>query len=56
MLAHLLVLKRLKRFDLILGMDCLSKYYATIDCNSKEITFCEPGQESSSIVDVGVRS
>ncbi|XP_020084907.1 uncharacterized protein LOC109707786 [Ananas comosus] len=43
--THLLVLKRLKGFDLILGMDWLSKYYASIDYKSKVITFREPGQE-----------
>nr|CAD1823265.1 unnamed protein product [Ananas comosus var. bracteatus] len=32
-------------FDVILGLDWLSKYYASIDCESKVITFRKPGQE-----------
>nr|CAD1833013.1 unnamed protein product [Ananas comosus var. bracteatus] len=40
-----LVLKKLKDFDVILGMDWLSKYYVTVDCKSKVITFREPGQK-----------
>nr|CAD1824736.1 unnamed protein product [Ananas comosus var. bracteatus] len=43
--ADLLVLSRMKGFDIILGMDWLSKYYATIDCESRVITFREPDQE-----------
>nr|CAD1818591.1 unnamed protein product [Ananas comosus var. bracteatus] len=43
--ADLLVLKRMWGFDVILGVDWLSKYYAVIDCKSKVITFREPGQE-----------
>lgn len=39
------VLSRMKGFDTILGMDWLSKYYATIDCESKVIIFREPSQE-----------
>ncbi|XP_028065034.1 uncharacterized protein LOC114268123 [Camellia sinensis] len=31
-------------FDIILGMDWLSKYHATIDCVSKQVTFQLPGQ------------
>ncbi|XP_020091124.1 serine/arginine-rich splicing factor RS2Z32-like [Ananas comosus] len=42
---RMLVFKKLKDFDVILGMDWLSKYYATIHCRSKVITFREPGQE-----------
>nr|CAD1824851.1 unnamed protein product [Ananas comosus var. bracteatus] len=45
MLADLLVLKRMWGFDVILGLDWLSKYYASIDCESKVITFREPGQK-----------
>nr|CAD1842358.1 unnamed protein product [Ananas comosus var. bracteatus] len=45
MLANLLVLSRMKGFDIILGIDWLSKYNATIDCESRVITFREPGQE-----------
>nr|CAD1829299.1 unnamed protein product [Ananas comosus var. bracteatus] len=43
--ADLLVLNQMKGFDIILGMDWLTKYYATIDCESKIITFREPGQK-----------
>nr|CAD1837520.1 unnamed protein product [Ananas comosus var. bracteatus] len=42
---RMLVLKKLKDFDVILRMDWLSKYYATIHCRNKVITFREPGQE-----------
>nr|CAD1817186.1 unnamed protein product [Ananas comosus var. bracteatus] len=41
----LLVLSRMKGFDIVLGIDWLSKYYATIDCKSRVITFREPGQK-----------
>lgn len=41
--ADLHVLSRMKGFNIILGMDWRSKYYATIDCESKVITFCELG-------------
>nr|CAD1827431.1 unnamed protein product [Ananas comosus var. bracteatus] len=37
--------QKLKDFDVILGMDWLSKYYANIHCGNKMITFREPGQE-----------
>ncbi|XP_020082004.1 uncharacterized protein LOC109705663 [Ananas comosus] len=40
--ADLLVLTRMWGFDVILGIDWLSKYYAVIDCESKVITFREP--------------
>nr|CAD1825787.1 unnamed protein product [Ananas comosus var. bracteatus] len=43
--VNLLVLNRMKGFDIVLGIDWLSKYHATIDCKSKVITFCEPGQK-----------
>ncbi|XP_020102373.1 uncharacterized protein LOC109719935 [Ananas comosus] len=43
--ADLLVLNRMKGFDVILRMDWLTKCYATIDCKSKVITFQEPGQK-----------
>jgi hypothetical protein len=32
-------------FDIILGMDWLSKYYANIDCRKKEVIFCSPSEE-----------
>nr|CAD1835029.1 unnamed protein product [Ananas comosus var. bracteatus] len=45
MLVNLLVLNRMKGFDIVLGIDWLSKYSATIDCKSKVITFREPSQK-----------
>ncbi|XP_020113258.1 uncharacterized protein LOC109727527 [Ananas comosus] len=42
---RMLMLKRLKDFDVILGMDWLLKYYVSIDCRNKVVTFWEPGQE-----------
>ncbi|XP_020081265.1 uncharacterized protein LOC109704890 [Ananas comosus] len=40
---HMLaVLKKLKDFGVILGMDWLSKYYATIDCRSKGGALVDP--------------
>nr|CAD1836424.1 unnamed protein product [Ananas comosus var. bracteatus] len=41
-------------FDVVLGMDWLTKYYATIDCKSRTVTFREPGQ--TEIVFRGCRS
>ena len=38
LLADLLVLK-MKDFDLILGMDWLAAYHATVDCFKKTIRF-----------------
>ncbi|XP_028068902.1 uncharacterized protein LOC114271486 [Camellia sinensis] len=35
-------------FDIILGMDWLSEYGATIDCLTKQISFHPPGQSESS--------
>jgi hypothetical protein len=34
-----LVVFRMLGFDVILGMDWLSKYKANIDCDAKEVTF-----------------
>ena len=31
-------------FDVILGMDWLSRHHATVDCYRKEVRFCRPGQ------------
>ena len=28
-------------FDIILGMDFLSKYHANVDCFKKKVRFCE---------------
>ncbi|XP_020080664.1 uncharacterized protein LOC109704505 [Ananas comosus] len=41
----LLVLNKMWGFDVILGVNWLSKYYAIIDCERKVITFREPNQE-----------
>nr|CAD1820340.1 unnamed protein product [Ananas comosus var. bracteatus] len=43
--ADLLVLGQLQEFDVVLGMDWLARYYATIDCGARTVTFREPGQE-----------
>ncbi len=43
--ANLLVLNRMVGFDVVLGMNWLSKYYVTIDCGSRVMTFREPGHE-----------
>nr|CAD1826060.1 unnamed protein product [Ananas comosus var. bracteatus] len=45
MLADLLVLGQLQDFDVVLGMDWLARYYATIDYGARTVTFHEPGQE-----------
>ncbi|KAK9938756.1 hypothetical protein M0R45_015477 [Rubus argutus] len=39
-----LVVLPLGRYDLILGMDWLSKYYAIVDCHERTITFSVPEQ------------
>ncbi len=41
----LLVLRQLQDFDVVLGMDWLSRHYATIDCRERTVTLHEPGQE-----------
>ncbi|XP_042415867.1 uncharacterized protein LOC122005028 [Zingiber officinale] len=33
-------------FDIILGMDWLAKYYTTVDCSVRVVTFRPPGQPS----------
>nr|CAD1817997.1 unnamed protein product [Ananas comosus var. bracteatus] len=43
--AELLVLRQLRNFDVVLGMDWLTRYYATIDCGARTIVFHEPRQE-----------
>ena len=40
-------------FDVILGMDWLSKHHATVDCYRKEVRFCRPGQ--TEVVFYGLR-
>nr|CAD1842419.1 unnamed protein product [Ananas comosus var. bracteatus] len=42
--VDLLVLHKLEEFDVVLGMDWLTKYFATIDCKNRTVTFREPGQ------------
>ena len=44
LLANLEVFKMLG-YDVILGMDWLSKHHASIDCRRKEITFLSPDRE-----------
>nr|CAD1842393.1 unnamed protein product [Ananas comosus var. bracteatus] len=39
-----LVLHKLGEFDVVLGMDWLIKYFATIDCKNRTVTFREPGK------------
>ncbi|XP_028093216.1 uncharacterized protein LOC114293365 [Camellia sinensis] len=41
-------------FDIILGMDWLSEYGATIDCLTKQINFHPPGQSESTFQGQGV--
>nr|CAD1823326.1 unnamed protein product [Ananas comosus var. bracteatus] len=42
--ADLFALRKLGEFDVVLGMDWLTKYFATIDCKNRTVTFREPGQ------------
>nr|CAD1837632.1 unnamed protein product [Ananas comosus var. bracteatus] len=42
--VDLLALRKLGEFDVVLGMDWLTKYYATIDCKNRTVTFREPGK------------
>ena len=42
--ANLIILD-MQDFDVILGMDWLSKYSATIDCRRKKVIFDIPGEE-----------
>lgn len=43
-----LILLDLKDFDIILGMDFLASYHATIHCYTREVAFQIPGQEEFS--------
>ncbi len=45
LLADLLALHRLGEFDVVLGMDWLMRYHATIDCESRIVLFRESVQE-----------
>ena len=40
-----LVVLDMSDYEVILGMDWLSKYHATIDCKKKIVMFRPPGQE-----------
>ena len=31
-------------YDVILGMDCLAQYYVQINCKTKDVSFCIPGE------------
>ena len=44
-----LVLLDLQDFDVILGMDWLASYHASIDCFGKRVTFSIPGQPEFSV-------
>lgn len=44
-----LVLMNMVEFDIILGMDWLAKYHASMDCFNKEVIFQIPYRRSSSI-------
>ena len=39
-----LILLDIHDFDVILGMDWLSRHHATFDCYRKEVRLCRPGQ------------
>ena len=39
-----LILLDIHDFDVILGMDWLSRHHATVDCYKKEVRFCRPGE------------
>ena len=39
-----LVLLDIQDFDVILGMDWLSRHHTTMDCFRKEVKFCRPGE------------
>ena len=38
-----LILLDIHDFDVILGMDWLSRHHATVDCYRKEVRFYRPG-------------
>ena len=39
-----LILLDIHDFDVILGMNWLSRHHATVDCYRKEVRFCKPGE------------
>ena len=51
-LAYLILLD-IHDFDVILGMDWLSRHHATMDCYRKEVRFCRPGH--TEVVFYGLR-
>ena len=51
-LANLILLD-MYEFDVILGMDWLSRHHATVDCYRKEVRFCKP--EQTEVVFYGLR-
>ena len=48
-----LILLDIHDFDVILGMDWLSRHHATVDCYRKEVRLCIPGQ--TEVVFYGLR-
>ena len=48
-----LILFYIHYFDVILGMDWLSRHHATMDCYRKEIRFCRP--KKTDVVFYGLR-
>ena len=48
-----LILLDIHDFDVILGMDLLSRHHATLDCYRKEVRFCRPGE--TEVVFYGLR-
>ena len=51
-LAYLILLD-IHDFDVILGMDWLSRHHATVDCYRKEVRLCRPGK--TEVVFYGLR-
>jgi len=51
-----LAMFRMLGFDIILGMDWLSKYYANIDCRKKEVIFRSPSEEEFKLCGSQVRA
>ena len=39
-----MILLDIHDFDVILGMDWLSRLHAIVDCYRKEVSFCRPGE------------
>ena len=48
-----LILLDIHDFDVILGMDWLSRHHATVDCYRKEVRLCRPGE--TEVVFYGLR-